>query len=141
VARCETGLVTVLTETLPWHIAYASFGGILPNITRLQFSLIGGSVLIEVLGSRCLARSTIEQPAAVEEVLGSGGRVEGIIPDSNLRIPLRGGLGGFGCPASSGALHTEALDPGTVTLLGTSNSIFVTLISHAHIATKPAASG
>jgi hypothetical protein len=128
VARCETGLVTVLTETLPWHLTYESFSGILPNITRIRLLLVNASFLIEVLGARCLARTTVERPASGEAILGAGGRIEGLVPDSSRRIPVRGGLGGFGCLATEGAFRTEAGDPGTVTLLGTSNAVFVTLI-------------
>jgi hypothetical protein len=128
VGTCETGRVTVLTATLPWHIVYQSFSGPLPNITRLRFSIIGSSVLVEQLGFRCLLRTTAESPASGEELFGANGRVEGLKPDETMQIPVGGGLGGFGCPCPTGGWRTEASDAGIVTLLGTNNSISVTLI-------------
>jgi hypothetical protein len=128
VGGCESGRVTVLTETLPWHITYESFSGPLPNITRIRILLVGAAFLVEQLGFRCLTRTTAEAAASGEVILGAGGRVEGLIPDSTKQIPTRGGLGGFGCPSETGGFKTEANDRGVVTLLGTSNSISITLI-------------
>jgi hypothetical protein len=125
---CESGRVTVLTETLPWHLTYESFSGPLPNITRIRILLVGMSFLTEQLGFRCLLKATAEAAASAELILGAGGRVEGFVFDSAKQIPTRGGLGGFGCPSATVGFRTEANDRGGVTLLGTSNSISITLI-------------
>lgn len=56
---CSGGRVTVLAETLPWHVAYDSFLGTLPNITEIRIRLIGESYRIEPgLGVTCLMRTT-----------------------------------------------------------------------------------
>jgi hypothetical protein len=125
---CETGRATILTAGLPWHITYESFRGPLPNITRIRLLLVSMALLAEQLGFRCLIQTTTARPASVEATIGAGGRVEGLVPDPVPQIPAVGGLGGFGCPITEGSFTTEGLDTGTVTLLGTSNSIFITLI-------------
>ena len=58
-ASCTGGGMTVLTETLPWHVTYERFEGTLPNITHVGAEVIGAGVRIEerTLGA-CLARST-----------------------------------------------------------------------------------
>jgi hypothetical protein len=128
IGTCESGRVTVLTETLPWHLTYESFSGPLPNITRIRILLVNAAFLVEQLGFRCLTRTTAEAPASGETILGAGGRVEGLRSDETKQIPTRGGLGGFGCPAATVGFRTEISDNGVVTLLGTSNAIFITLI-------------
>lgn len=63
---CSTGSVTVLTETLPWHIRYASFTGTLPNITAIRATVTGTAFRIrEVGGVTCLARSTEAEPVTI----------------------------------------------------------------------------
>jgi hypothetical protein len=57
-ASCTGGGMTVLTETLPWHVTYEKFEGTLPNITHVGVEVIGAGVRIEErsLGA-CLARA------------------------------------------------------------------------------------
>jgi hypothetical protein len=63
---CVTGTATILRETLPWHVRYASFTGTLPNISRLVTHVIGSAFQIRgpgVFEPACLARSTATEPA------------------------------------------------------------------------------
>jgi hypothetical protein len=114
---CNNG-VTILTQTLPWHIRYESFSGILPNITLILIRSSPASFQIEPgLGIRCLARDEIDV------------RFIRIVPGGQLRearierqeVPLTG----F-CPVSTGFFRSPA--PGLVTLLGNNTLITVTLI-------------
>ncbi len=51
-------------ETLPWHLTYNSFSGILPNITLIRLNLIGAGFLINgPLGARCRAITKVAEPA------------------------------------------------------------------------------
>jgi hypothetical protein len=60
---CTGGRATVLAETLPWHIAYDSFIGTLPNITEIRIRMIGESYRIEPsAGFTCLMRTTTATP-------------------------------------------------------------------------------
>src|ERR1044071_3581859 len=53
--------VTILTETLPWHVRYESFSGILPNITLIFIRSTGISFQVEPgVGIRCLARGELD---------------------------------------------------------------------------------
>lgn len=63
--RCARGGVTVLRETLPWHVQYQSFAGTLPNISAIQAAIVGLSVIIRepTFGITCLIRSTTTEPA------------------------------------------------------------------------------
>ena len=61
VGACTGGEVTVLSETLPWHLTYAGFSGTLPEIAEISINLIGFSAqasLSAAPGVICLARST-----------------------------------------------------------------------------------
>jgi len=59
VIRCARGGATVLRESLPWHVQYASFTGRLPNITTIGATIVGVSFSIRDpgTGSTCLARA------------------------------------------------------------------------------------
>ena len=41
ISSCRRGSATVLRETLPWHIRYRSFTGILPRLTSLSLLVTG----------------------------------------------------------------------------------------------------
>ena len=62
---CSNGSATVLTETLPWHTTYVSFGGTLPSIERITTNVIGFAFRIREGASNCLWRSTAGEPARV----------------------------------------------------------------------------
>jgi len=84
---CTGGSATVLTNALPWHIRYASFTGMLPNVTSVRFDVIGLS--IEAI-SGCLGRSTSENPARLMFNV-AGGFVTGLRVEETARIPITGG--------------------------------------------------
>src|SRR5215218_2044238 len=44
VGVCARGSATVNTATLPWHDTYGSFVGTLPNITRINQTVVGGQI-------------------------------------------------------------------------------------------------
>ncbi|HEV7772468.1 MAG TPA: hypothetical protein VGO48_04145 [Conexibacter sp.] len=91
---CFGGQMTVLQETLPWRIQYERFAGTLPNITRIDISIIGASLRasLNLLGATCLGRSTAESPVRAELDVVAG-RVTNIrLNNENAGIPLTGGL-------------------------------------------------
>src|SRR5437868_5842877 len=67
VTRCARGGVTVLRETLPWHLRYDSFSGTLPNITNIRATIVGVAFRLRepAFGIECLSRSTTEEPANI----------------------------------------------------------------------------
>jgi hypothetical protein len=126
---CTNGRATVLLESLPWHVRYRGFSGILPNIELLQLGLIRAAFRINVrilFEFFCLATTTTANPAVGNANLGAGGVVNTIDADPSAQIPTVG-AGGSGCPASFGVFSNPAGD-GRVTLLGNTTRITVTLI-------------
>jgi hypothetical protein len=84
---CTMGSATVLRETLPWHIRYASFTGTLPSITAAVGHVVnvGFQIREPVFGITCLARSTEASPVTTTANREAGGamtsvRVGGAIP-------------------------------------------------------------
>jgi hypothetical protein len=61
---CVAGTAaTILTETLPWHVRYSGFTGVLPEITSLIVHVIGAAFRVqEPRRLICLARSTAARP-------------------------------------------------------------------------------
>ncbi|HKG02634.1 MAG TPA: hypothetical protein VKB03_05600 [Conexibacter sp.] len=122
ITRVSTANCTLTTSilSLPWHMRYVSFTGTLPNITlesiKIPFFFLWGT-----LGFLCLAEPAIEFYFLRE----AAGRFIGVDAIALLSFPTRSG-GGFGCPSSTGSFR--APNNGTLTLLGTSNAITVTLI-------------
>jgi hypothetical protein len=108
-ARCQEGHATILEESLPWHVLFASFSGTLPSITSVRHLLIGAAFQVEPgLGVVCLAETSTEHPAAGEATREAGGNITSLIPDSLLSIPTRGEL----CPslgifAGSGQVYVQ----------------------------------
>ncbi|HEX7291736.1 MAG TPA: hypothetical protein VF250_11485 [Conexibacter sp.] len=64
---CASGSATVLQSTLPWHIQYASFTGILTaRITSIRANVINAGIGVrEPIGFPCLFRSTAIEPLAL----------------------------------------------------------------------------
>jgi hypothetical protein len=90
VGTCEFGSLTVLTATLPWHIKYQSFTGVLPNISAIRVSLVNVSWQTTIEGLTCLARSTVSEPTFMMMTVTAGtGRV-GFTIDDTLSIPATG---------------------------------------------------
>jgi hypothetical protein len=55
VLRCTTGSFVIHTGSLPWHLRYTSFTGVLPNITSQGVRLTGAEYTItdNAFGYRC----------------------------------------------------------------------------------------
>jgi hypothetical protein len=107
---CRRGAMTVLRETLPWHVQYDAFAGTLPRITAVFTRVLGFSFETRNGGLGCLFRSTAATPATTLFIRETGtGRVtsvtlSGRIPSSCL---LEGTLGGT----------STTVDPLTITLI------------------------
>lgn len=68
---CTLNTMTVLTETLPWHVRYTSFAASLPAIVQVTLNVIGFSIQGRegITGVVCLSNpSTPERP--VRLILG-----------------------------------------------------------------------
>jgi len=97
-ARCTGGSITVLGETLPWHLNYASFTGTLPNITGLSMTVPNAGIRGTIAGLTCLTATEASHPGRL-----TYGRVrEGELTELTAAgsIPLRGG---FFCEAAGEA--------------------------------------
>jgi hypothetical protein len=121
VGACTGGTMTLLTATLPWHVAYEFLVGALPNIQGLGFSLIGLSVQGGSLS--CLARTTETEPVHVTVSL-SGGRATELTVDPWSEIALTG-PGGFCAFGGQGALGGTSRP---LTRLNSTSTITITLI-------------
>lgn len=111
-------------STLPWHISYEGFTGTLPTPTAIR-------VLLQL--SRFLARASffgipilcayradaVNGNVTGTANLGAGGRVTSLVASGRIRSETGG------CP--EGSFSSPAGD-GTFTVLGTSNSVSITLI-------------
>jgi len=78
---------TVLTANLPWHIRYKSFSGTLPNISNINFEIVGFEYRIRETAFliECLYRSTVERPLnmvwrRISPGLIAAGELSGNIP-------------------------------------------------------------
>jgi len=115
--QCSLGL-TILAETLPWHVRYQGFGGTLPEIASITAKIFGASFRV----STCLLRGNIEFVAVRDPVTRVLTGVE--VPlERNSELPLTGLL----CPEPRlGNLRSNG--QGTVTVLASASRITVTLI-------------
>lgn len=116
---CQGMTVTVLTETLPWHVQYGGFEGELPEISSVSFRLVGVAFNMHPEGTvECLARST-----EVDPVLGTAeleeDRILGLQAGGS--IPVEEFLCTFG---GSGTFAGE----GHVTGLGNTTPLTISLI-------------
>jgi hypothetical protein len=120
---CTGGTATVHQESLPWHVTYEGFSGILPRITLILVLLTGAKFSFTAAGSTCTSQTTVANPARgriiVNEATGEGRELEA---EREARIPLRGG---FAC-----LIAGEGFFEGTarVTLLGNTTIISIRLI-------------
>lgn len=92
---CRGGTISALNETLPWHFQYVSYTGTLPNITLIDFHIVGATIGATAVGVTCLYRTTAANPAGIEATLEAGGRVTAVTADSSLTIPTI--TPGFAC--------------------------------------------
>lgn len=119
-SACTGGHATMHAETLPWHIRYDAYSGILPNITLIILELIGFSYEFESGGITCSARS---EPSAAQKdrIFVVTSVAQSLTPEPNAKIPLTGGL----CPLGRGFLEGESH---TLTALGTTTRLSIDLI-------------
>jgi hypothetical protein len=115
---CSAGSVTVLTETLPWHVRYLGFVGTLPNITVTRATIIGVAFRIQEPGGiTCLVRSTATEPATM-----FFGLVGGVVTGGDAGGTIRMGAECFG---ASGTLTGRT---SSLTALNAGAAVTVTLI-------------
>ena len=117
---CTAGSATVLTETLPWHVQYASFTGTLPNgILTLVTNVVGSAFRVrETGGITCLVRSSAGEPSRGTYNVGAGGLLSSVTLGGRIRT-------GGECFGATGELRGTS---NSLTVLGGSESITVTLI-------------
>jgi len=75
VGGCDpgTGSATILRETLPWHLRYNGFSGTLPNITAIQYKVVGFAYRVREPGSlECLVTTTAGAPIITRSGATSG---------------------------------------------------------------------
>lgn len=77
IPRCPRGGGTVLRETLPWHIRYRGFAGVLPNITAAaaDATAVAKKWREATIGATCLSLSTASSPAIFSLNREAGGRI------------------------------------------------------------------
>ncbi len=80
IGTCPQGSATILKETLPWRVQYASFTGTLPAITSTATNVIGAAFQFKepTFGVTCLATSTTTNPATDSYNLGASGEVTSV---------------------------------------------------------------
>ena len=121
---CTGGRMSVLAESLPWHVRYRSFSGTLPAISAVALDVVGFTLLFEnTIAQVCLYRATEASPMRGRFVLGEGGTIQRweFLPEA--LIPLFRKLATFPCPENL-MLGNLA----TVSLLGTTTALTLRLI-------------
>jgi len=117
---CEAGTATVLTTTLPWHVRYSGFEGLLPNITSIITHVIGASWRVrEAEGIACLARSSTTEPVIGNYHRETAGRV---LTAAEIRGTIRTG---FECLGIAGSFRS---DRGAVSASNAATRVTVNLI-------------
>lgn len=111
-----------VNNSLPWHIQYRLFTGILPRIETIEIGIINFSYLITTtLGATCLYASTAAFPAFMAFLINIEGKITGLHANEAAKIPLH--AGGAACPEPM-----RFKNNGTVTVQGATTSIFVRLV-------------
>ena len=118
-AGCGAGRIIFLGG-FPWHVKYERYGGTLPNITSVLMRILNVDVNTERETFNCLYRST--EPASLHVAFTvAGGVVTSLVVNETALIPKAGGSAFCG-------MNAEVSKAATVTLLGTTNAINITLI-------------
>jgi hypothetical protein len=116
---CSQGSATLLAESLPWHIQYASFAGTLPNITSLRANLINAAFRIrEAFGITCLARSSAAEPLTMVANREASGALTTAAAGGRVRT-------GAECFNAAGSFLS---DNGPITVAGAATRLTITLI-------------
>jgi hypothetical protein len=115
---CQGGTASIQLLTLPWHVRYSGFQGVLPNITSVITHVIEMGVRIgEPGGLACLIRSSAAEPVI---------RTYHRDASNHLRVGLSGRL--TSAAECFGARISIASDSPQVVLSNTSTAISLTLI-------------
>jgi hypothetical protein len=104
-AACTGAQVRVLTETLPWHIRYHSFIGVLPTITGIRVELVGAAFLFVIGGiMECLFASTAALPMYAILNREASGVIRTLRLDESVLLPLSttAPLNSLLCPSGIG---------------------------------------
>lgn len=119
---CETGMFTILTETLPWNVRYSGFEGRLPEITSVIFHIVNAGLRFALpAGPTCLFRTEANEPLIGRLHFDSGA-------SHHVRVGFSGrARTGIECLGVRIELASEATSP-YVVLLGTATAISITLI-------------
>lgn len=114
---CTSGTVTVLQTTLPWHVQYAGYTGVLMNPRRILLDIVGMSARVDPAGflPACLLRTTAARPARAWAEREPGDVITGVTLDPAATIPLREGMT---CEMAEARLAGT----GTVRLLGSTTT-------------------
>ena len=116
----SSGSAVLLPATLPWHIQYDSFTGILPTPSGARIRLVDASfrarITIFISTIECLYRSTAANPLVGRAELNAGGTILKLRADEAFEIPYVEGPGT--CPAS-----IAPRGEGTVRRLGTTTQL------------------
>ncbi len=104
---CSAGEITILSETLPWHLQYGGFTGTLPQFRGLILNMLGLAFRVNesVFGISCLARSTQERPfvsiaEGIEWERHGNGIIRTLVADQSKEIPCGSFAGRFGGTAT-----------------------------------------
>jgi hypothetical protein len=103
-------------NTLPWHLRYDSFTGVLPLIETIRLQVIGLGV--KIFGTTCEFKSSAERPAFLRAILAAG-TITAVQWVETARIPrINGFCGAEGILAGTGSM----------TNLGGTSAIVVRLV-------------
>lgn len=119
---CTQGTVSVLSETLPWHLVYMGYTGFLPAFSNLQVAIVGMSGLASVAGVSCLYRSTSERPLRAMLHVEAARAVTSISAEG-LASPIPKASGSLLCPSTM-----TAFGLGSVSRAGSEEAVRLTLI-------------
>lgn len=115
---CSSGTSTILTETLPWHIQYRGFAGMLPSIATAVTNIINMAYRIrETGGITCLVRTAAAEPGKLTLVReGRGGLISGSL-EGSIRTGAECFGAAIGFAGSSNSLVNETGSAITMTLI------------------------
>ncbi|HEU4702220.1 MAG TPA: hypothetical protein VFS37_07020 [Conexibacter sp.] len=113
---CQEGRATILRESLPWHVRYASFTGTLPTITGIRQTVTGFSYRIQEPIQGCLLNSSAVSPVTLQYLRNTAtGVLTGVTTGGSIMTTC-GITGGF------------SSDLGIHTVLNAITAILLTLI-------------
>jgi hypothetical protein len=121
-SSCSAGTMSVLTETLPWHVQYGGFTGTLPNISTMTLRIIGMSARWTFLSLVCLGRTEANTPAQLIAERNGSGTITSFRWDESMPIPLTGTSGCSSIRGRLGGTSSSATGSGgrsiTLSLIG-----------------------